>query len=109
MTCFFLLTIIKIRIPSHFFSMDFKAVLNCSMMTRNQTRLACLYAKEHFGDFVEAVVSSLLSKGRQNLRQLQKHLLAATPPLNQSQLLAFKDLKKIRAALKILLQHSMVK
>ena len=88
-------------------------------MTSNQNRLARLYAKEHFGDFVESVVAALLARGRQNLRQLQTRLAAAPPAsttmatattaTHPKQQLAFKDLKKIRAALKILIQHSMVK
>ena len=84
-------------------------------MTSNQNRLALLYAKEHFGDFVEAVVAALLARGRQNLRQLQTRLATAAPTTatavttQSKQQLAFKHLKKTRAALKILIQHSMVK
>ena len=76
-------------------------------MTWNQNRLATLFVREHFGDLVEPVVVALLSKGRQNLRQLRKNVEAAKRQ-NQSQF-TFKDFQKMKRALKVLIQHSLVK
>lgn len=76
-------------------------------MTWNQNRLATLFVREHFGDLVEPVVVALLSKGRQNLRQLRKNVEMAKRQ-NQSQF-TLKDFKKIKRALKVLIQHSLVK
>jgi DNA-directed RNA polymerase III subunit RPC3 len=64
-------------------------------MTTNQINVASLLVKEHFGDFLEAVVTVLLKSGKQNLVQLRHHLPS-------------KEVSKIRAALRVLLRHGML-